>query len=377
MTDKKFEHIDMLEEEDAIPLAYSKEIRTVASFLEVGMSVLLFCDKILESYVYDAVSQQTGLRPVLPVQPMERNSVFDYSYRQINAIGKALAHLKNDEFLILSGINALLHVDSALSLAWSQEFIQHLYQHRHCKILAFMDSEIDLPDTLINRFARLISISCLPEHISHPALGERIPLMYAFLTREEAGKIHGLTSDSFFRNVAGMNPVRLRQAIAFATNKPKTAGKISSESFYELIRQFKVQSSVGFTVPDVCFERDIGGYEDVKRTVRRILSLLKRPQDYRGAENIQKNLLPGGFLFYGKPGTGKTLFAKAIANELHAAIHVVSGPEVVDKYVGESEKRIRQLFSEARSNAPAVIVFEEFDSIAQRRSGDSGGGAGE
>ena len=82
-------------------------------------------------------------------------------------------------------------------------------------------------------------------------------------------------------------------------------------------------------------------------------------------------LSPRGFLLYGPPGTGKTLFAKAIANQLNATIRVVSGPEVTDMYVGESERKLRELFAEARRNAPAVLVFDEFDSIAARRTGTS------
>src|SRR5262249_28247792 len=66
---------------------------------------------------------------------------------------------------------------------------------------------------------------------------------------------------------------------------------------------------------------------------------------------------------------------KAIANELEATIMVVSGPEVTDKYVGEGERKIRELFAEARRNAPSVIVFDEFDAIAGRRTGRDDGGS--
>src|SRR5262249_8338444 len=90
---------------------------------------------------------------------------------------------------------------------------------------------------------------------------------------------------------------------------------------------------------------------------------------------LQHELIPRGFIFHGPPGTGKTLFAKAIANQLNATIQVVSGPEVTDMYVGESERKLRDLFAEARRNAPAVLVFDEFDSIAAKRSGRDDGGS--
>jgi len=90
---------------------------------------------------------------------------------------------------------------------------------------------------------------------------------------------------------------------------------------------------------------------------------------------LQSELMPRGFIFFGPPGTGKTLFAKAIANRLNATIMVVSGPEVTDKYVGEGERKIRELFASARRNAPSVLVFDEFDAIAGRRTERDDGGS--
>ena len=82
-----------------------------------------------------------------------------------------------------------------------------------------------------------------------------------------------------------------------------------------------------------------------------------------------------GFIFHGPPGTGKTLFAKAIANAMNATIQMVSGPEIMDMWVGKSESNLRRLFTVARRNAPAVIFFDEFDSIASQRSGSADGGS--
>jgi transitional endoplasmic reticulum ATPase len=80
---------------------------------------------------------------------------------------------------------------------------------------------------------------------------------------------------------------------------------------------------------------------------------------------------------YGPPGTGKTLLAKAIANESQSNFISIKGPELLNKYVGESEKGVREVFEKARSNAPTVVFFDEIDSIAGERgrhSGDSGVG---
>ena len=72
-------------------------------------------------------------------------------------------------------------------------------------------------------------------------------------------------------------------------------------------------------------------------------------------------------LLYGPPGTGKTLIAKAVANESGAHFIPIAGPEVISKYYGESEQRLREVFEEARENAPSIIFIDELDSIAPRR----------
>jgi transitional endoplasmic reticulum ATPase len=79
---------------------------------------------------------------------------------------------------------------------------------------------------------------------------------------------------------------------------------------------------------------------------------------------------PRGALLYGPPGTGKTLLAKALATESNANIIVVRGPEVLSKWVGESEKAIREIFRKARASSPCIVVFDEMDSLARPRGQD-------
>ena len=109
---------------------------------------------------------------------------------------------------------------------------------------------------------------------------------------------------------------------------------------------------------------DVGGMKEVVERVRELIELpLKHPELFRklGIEP------PKGVLLYGPPGCGKTLLAKAVATESDAYFIAINGPEIMSKYYGESEQRLREIFEEARKNAPAIIFIDEIDSIAPKR----------
>ena len=86
---------------------------------------------------------------------------------------------------------------------------------------------------------------------------------------------------------------------------------------------------------------------------------------------------PAGVLLYGPPGCGKTLVARAVSNESKANFISIKGPELLNKYVGESEKAVRQLFKRAKSSAPCVIFFDELDSLVPKRGGGGDGNSSE
>jgi len=123
-------------------------------------------------------------------------------------------------------------------------------------------------------------------------------------------------------------------------------------------------------IPTVHWE-DIGGLEDVKKELREAVEWpLKNPEIFKRF-GIRP---PKGILLYGPPGCGKTLLARAVATESEANFITIKGPEVFSKWVGESEKAVREVFRKARMAAPAVIFFDEFDSLVPRRGigvGDS------
>ena len=129
---------------------------------------------------------------------------------------------------------------------------------------------------------------------------------------------------------------------------------------------------ISFRPPDVSAARayrvsyeDIGGLDWELRLVREMIELpLKIPEIF-GLLGIDP---PKGVLLTGPPGTGKTLIARAISNEVRAHFIHVSGPEVIHKYYGESEAKLRQVFEEARRNAPSIIFLDEMDALAPRRA---------
>ncbi|CAL5193309.1 unnamed protein product [Lathyrus oleraceus] len=123
-------------------------------------------------------------------------------------------------------------------------------------------------------------------------------------------------------------------------------------------------------VPNVKWD-DVGGLEDVKKSILDTVQLPLLHKDLF-ASGLRKR---SGVLLYGPPGTGKTLLAKAVATECSLNFLSVKGPELINMYIGESEKNVRDIFQKARSARPCVIFFDELDSLAPARgaSGDSGG----
>ncbi|MFB6168395.1 MAG: AAA family ATPase [Haloferacaceae archaeon] len=113
---------------------------------------------------------------------------------------------------------------------------------------------------------------------------------------------------------------------------------------------------------------DIGGLDDELDLVREMVELPLSEPELFARVGVEP---PRGVLLYGPPGTGKTLIARAVANEVDASFFTISGPEIVSKYKGESEERLRETFAEAKASAPSVIFFDEIDSIASERDDEA------
>jgi transitional endoplasmic reticulum ATPase len=145
---------------------------------------------------------------------------------------------------------------------------------------------------------------------------------------------------------------------------------VRMQDFMDVIKEMEPSAmrEVFVEVPDIKWD-DIGGLSTIKQELQ---EAVEWPLKYSGIFTYADATPPKGILLYGPPGTGKTLMAKAAANESEANFISIKGPELLSKWVGESEKGVREIFRKARQAAPCIIFFDELDAIAPARGGDHG-----
>lgn len=365
-----------ISERDAVLIAYSREIEDLASFLRAGegLSVLVYCDKMLVEHLWPAVVRKAGREARLPVLGDEGGGGLvpqSLQQRQLAALKREIGALKDGQVLVIQHLDLLAGGADGNLGNEARELTELVYGHPDRLILAFADRSLTIPEVLGARFAVRREISGVSRSVIDLDGTERL-LGEIFVTAEDAGRFEHFQPADLYKNVAGMNPIQILHAVHYAVLATAGKGPQPPEKLYRSIRAFKVQSSASFEVPDVGFEH-IGGYDELQAQLTKAINTMLGA--YNLPERMRSELIPKGFIFYGPPGTGKTLFAKAIANKLNATVQVVSGPEVMDMYVGESERKLREIFAEARRNAPSVLVFDEFDAIAAKRSGREDGGS--
>jgi len=162
-------------------------------------------------------------------------------------------------------------------------------------------------------------------------------------------------------------PTQMGGKIQFITTstKPSKAVIVTENTVFKLGTMTK---AIDASIPRITYD-ELGG---LKREVLKIREMVELPM--RHPELFEKIGVeaPKGVLLYGPPGTGKTLLAKAVAGETNAHFISLSGPEIMGKHYGESEERIREIFTQAEENAPSIIFIDEIDSIAPKRDEVSG-----
>ncbi|XP_004748011.1 ATPase family protein 2 homolog isoform X1 [Mustela putorius furo] len=175
-------------------------------------------------------------------------------------------------------------------------------------------------------------------------------------------------------NEAGLHALRrvLKKQPNLSDSKMAGLVKITLNDFLQAMNDIRPSAmrEVAIDVPNVSWS-DIGGLENIKLKLKQAVEWpLKHPESF-----IRMGIQPPkGVLLYGPPGCSKTMIAKALANESGLNFLAIKGPELMNKYVGESERAVREIFRKARAVAPSIIFFDELDALAVERGSSSGAG---
>jgi transitional endoplasmic reticulum ATPase len=177
-------------------------------------------------------------------------------------------------------------------------------------------------------------------------------------------KAHSPFDDFFGMNLEDIffTPVPGETKLAVVSTNPDGVVRITEDTEVEL-KPEAVETLEEARIPTITYE-DIGGLHEEIKKIREMVELPLRHPELFTRLGIEP---PKGVLLYGPPGSGKTLLARAVANESGASFTAIAGPEVMSKWYGQSEENLRKIFEDAEKNAPAIIFFDEIDAIAPKR----------
>lgn len=372
---------EKLSDRSAVELVYEDHLEEIAAYLRAGLSVLVQCDKALVPHIYPRAVDLSGRVAVLDteadshagrsgnaVEPLA--AMVAGSAGLIGRLGEILVDLKDTETLILAYLDLLCAGPENSLSQEARRLAEHLFRHPKASLLGFVDPTLSLPPILASRFPIQLEVAGIDRE-RRLRNGQTVPTLALITLANEHELCHDFDPAALFKHVSGFNPVQYRDAMRFVAATAR--GKVTEAELISALQTFKKGSGQDVHLPDKCFE-DIGGYQDLVARLRQIAHLMSGESVAGVPEPLRRQLLPRGLLLHGQPGTGKTLLAKALAKEMNATIQIVAGPEVMDMYVGESERKIRNLFATARRNAPSVIIFDEFDAIATQRTEQPDGG---
>ena len=206
-----------------------------------------------------------------------------------------------------------------------------------------------------------------------------MPLAKGIDLKELASELHGYTGadiKSLCRETAMKAIRRYLPEIDLESERIPSEVLLTMEikliDFYDAMHEVVPTAMRAFYVerPKVWWQ-DVGGLDEIKKTLNDNLILAMHDPAKFNKMGIKP---PKGALIYGPPGCGKTLLARALATESGANMILVKGPEILSKWVGESEKAIREIFRKAKASSPCVVIFDELDSLARYKSNEEGAG---
>lgn len=359
--------------QDAILTAYGEDIDWIEQKLKQGISVLVECDKQLVLYLFlvfrqRASTQSDGLKFQIVGGPPTNESGGSIIQNVLMQLAQAIFGGDPDRTLVVPHLDvAVTTTQSGLSDR-AREVIAMIYENPQITMLSFKDTAFELPKPVEDLFPAKRQIL----GIARDRLGQLI-------CQREARKfgVDEFNPFSLYKYVSGLNAIRFRQILEHFEDRidynPDDPGQ--TDRLFRDIREMTLLDKL--EVPQIDLDTDVGGYEPVKTKMKEeILELLAYKDGLTDEDEIREieEIVPKGMLFVGPPGTGKTFFAKAMATTLDASVSIVSGPELKSKWVGESEKNLRDVFVKARKAAPAIIIFDEIDSFATTRGTYTGSG---
>ena len=358
---------------DAVDNAYQEQIRFAWSRVRENVSVLIKCEKQITPYLQTILKKRLASdgKTVSIIDGRPPAGSTEQGPRVMGMVNQLRSLVNNTEpnkVFLISYLDIITSTAIGGLSQEAKEIMTIIHENPLLVMAAFEDPDFPLPELIAQAF---------------PARAEMIGLprskIAKLITTEEARKfaVESINLMSLYKFVSGLNPVRFREIMTIFAHKADLDPKIP-EMLPNYMQELRGYTACGgASLSSIQLDRDIAGYQGVKKQIREnILNLLQKAGQISDEKEIRKleSIIPKGLIFHGPPGTGKTLFAKGIAEALNAAIYMVSGPELKSKWVGEGEANIRRLFARARATAPAVIVFDELDSIAAQRSGNTSDG---
>ncbi|MEZ4439837.1 MAG: AAA family ATPase [Polyangiaceae bacterium] len=359
----------------AVASAYPTELERCERALRRGLGVLVVCDKELVPHYYRALRARLRGHGVgcdyLDGRPSPGADDTVQAGRSLVAailrqLREAVRGVGGERVIVLPHLDVLTSPLGGTT-AEAREVIPLLYENPDIVWLAFEDPSFALPVGIERLFPHRevlagVRRERLPELISRPE-GERLVA--------ENGPEPSVDGYALYECVSGMNVVRLRRVLSTLLDEESPT---KTAAAFGRLRELTLGG--GLTVPHVDFERDIGGYAKVKaRLHREIVEVLRRKEGLDDEAEIAhlESILPRGFVLWGPSGTGKTLFAEALATSVGAAVLVAGGAELRARWMMNQTDGLRQLFVEARRSAPCVLVIDEIDAFARSQSAGATG----
>jgi cell division protease FtsH len=361
---------------EAVEQCYQEQIRFLISRVSEEISVIVRCEKQIVPYLQSVIKRRLASNGKTLAIIDGRDPEGEQGNRSrltttVNMLKNLLNNTEANKVFLLPYLDIITSVSQGALTTEAREIMTIIHENPMLTLIAFEDPNFPFPELIEQAFPARCEMLGIPRN--------KISLL---ITENEAKKFSkdNLNLMSIFKYVSGLNPIRFREIMGifgkkadFNPNMPEML-----QAYLKELRDYT--ACAGASLSEIQLDKDIAGYDYVKTKIKEnVLNIMLKSAKLTDENEIKQleSIIPRGLIFYGPPGTGKTLFAKGIAEAMNAAIYIVNGPELKSKWVGEGEANIRQLFARARATAPSVIVFDELDSIAGARSGNTSDGAGQ